>query len=37
MDVDAIVLAGGRGSRLGGVDKATLELDGETSAGFCEA
>jgi molybdopterin-guanine dinucleotide biosynthesis protein A len=30
MDVDAIVLAGGRGSRLGGVDKATLELDGET-------
>lgn len=26
---DAIVLAGGRGSRLGGVDKATLELAGE--------
>lgn len=25
--VDAIVLAGGRGSRLGGVDKAALELD----------
>lgn len=30
VDWDAIVLAGGRGSRLGGVDKATLELDGET-------
>jgi molybdopterin-guanine dinucleotide biosynthesis protein A len=30
MDVDAIVLAGGRGSRLGGVDKAALEMDGET-------
>ncbi|KRC66337.1 hypothetical protein ASE12_17175 [Aeromicrobium sp. Root236] len=29
-DWDAIVLAGGRGSRLGGVDKAALELDGET-------
>lgn len=27
---DAIVLAGGRGSRLGGVDKASLDLDGET-------
>ncbi|MEJ7633873.1 NTP transferase domain-containing protein [Aeromicrobium sp.] len=27
---DAIVLAGGRGSRLGGVDKASLELGGET-------
>ena len=27
---DAIVLAGGRGSRLGGADKAMLELDGET-------
>ena len=27
---DAIVLAGGRGSRLGGVDKAALEVDGET-------
>lgn len=27
---DAIVLAGGRGSRLGGVDKATLEIDGST-------
>lgn len=26
---DAIVLAGGRGSRLGGIDKATLELAGE--------
>lgn len=26
---DVIVLAGGRGSRLGGVDKATLELAGE--------
>lgn len=26
---DAIVLAGGRGSRLGGVDKAALELGGE--------
>ena len=30
MQWDAIVLAGGRGSRLGGVDKATLELDGTT-------
>lgn len=30
MQWDAIVLAGGRGSRLGGVDKATLELDGAT-------
>jgi molybdopterin-guanine dinucleotide biosynthesis protein A len=30
MDVGAIVLAGGRGSRLGGVDKAALELEGET-------
>jgi molybdopterin-guanine dinucleotide biosynthesis protein A len=27
---DAIVLAGGRGSRLGGVDKAGLEFEGET-------
>lgn len=27
---DAIVLAGGRGARLGGVDKATLEIDGTT-------
>lgn len=27
---DAVVLAGGRGSRLGGVDKASLELGGET-------
>ncbi|MEV7395558.1 NTP transferase domain-containing protein [Aeromicrobium sp. NPDC092404] len=27
---DAIVLAGGRGSRLGGVDKAALEIEGET-------
>lgn len=27
---DAIVLAGGRGSRLGGIDKAALEIDGET-------
>jgi molybdopterin-guanine dinucleotide biosynthesis protein A len=30
MDVAAIVLAGGRGARLGGVDKAALELDGES-------
>lgn len=30
MQWDAIVLSGGRGSRLGGVDKATLELDGAT-------
>ena len=29
-DWDAIVLAGGRGTRLGGVDKAALEFDGET-------
>ena len=29
-DWDAIVLAGGRGSRLGGIDKAALEFDGET-------
>ena len=28
--IAAIVLAGGRGSRLGGVDKAALLLDGET-------
>lgn len=27
--IDAIVLAGGRGSRLGGADKAALELSGE--------
>lgn len=27
---DAIVLAGGRGTRLGGTDKAALEVDGET-------
>ncbi len=27
---DAIVLAGGRGARLGGVDKASLDLDGST-------
>jgi len=27
---DAIVLAGGRGSRLGGIDKGSLEFDGET-------
>ncbi len=30
MQWDAIVLAGGRGSRLGGVDKASLEIDGAT-------
>ena len=30
MDVAAIVLAGGRGSRLGGVDKATLQVAGES-------
>jgi molybdopterin-guanine dinucleotide biosynthesis protein A len=30
MDIGAIVLAGGRGSRLGGVDKAALKLEGET-------
>lgn len=30
MQWDAIVLAGGRGSRLGGVDKGSLELDGAT-------
>lgn len=30
MDVEAIVLAGGRGSRLGGIDKAALEIDGES-------
>ncbi|WP_423851837.1 molybdenum cofactor guanylyltransferase [Aeromicrobium sp.] len=30
MTWDAIVLAGGRGSRLGGIDKATLELAGQT-------
>ncbi len=29
-DWDAIVLAGGRGSRLGGVDKAALEFEGDT-------
>lgn len=27
---DAVVLAGGHGSRLGGIDKATLEIRGET-------
>jgi molybdopterin-guanine dinucleotide biosynthesis protein A len=32
-DWDAIVLAGGRGSRLGGVDKGALEIDGETLLG----
>lgn len=30
MDVEAIVLAGGRGSRLGGIDKASLDLEGES-------
>jgi molybdopterin-guanine dinucleotide biosynthesis protein A len=30
MDVGVIVLAGGRGSRLGGIDKATLEVEGES-------
>ncbi len=30
MDVGVIVLAGGRGSRLGGVDKAALQLEGES-------
>lgn len=30
MDVEAIVLAGGRGSRLGGIDKATLDMGGES-------
>ncbi|MCW2801765.1 MAG: molybdopterin-guanine dinucleotide biosynthesis protein MobA [Aeromicrobium sp.] len=30
MDVGVIVLAGGRGARLGGIDKAALELDGES-------
>jgi molybdopterin-guanine dinucleotide biosynthesis protein A len=30
MQWDAVVLAGGRGSRLGGVDKATLQHDGST-------
>lgn len=30
MDVEAIVLAGGRGSRLGGVDKAALDMGGES-------
>lgn len=30
MPWDAIVIAGGRGSRLGGVDKASLEIDGTT-------
>ena len=30
MDVEAIVLAGGRGSRLGGIDKGALELGGES-------
>jgi molybdopterin-guanine dinucleotide biosynthesis protein A len=29
-DVTAIILAGGRASRLGGVDKAALEIGGET-------
>lgn len=28
--LDAIILAGGRGSRLGGIDKAALTLDGKT-------
>lgn len=27
--LDAVILAGGRGSRLGGLDKATLRIDGE--------
>lgn len=30
MEIGAIVLAGGRGSRLGGVDKGALRLDGAT-------
>lgn len=30
IDINAIILAGGAGSRLGGVDKALLEHDGET-------
>ncbi|WFP16676.1 molybdenum cofactor guanylyltransferase [Citricoccus muralis] len=29
MMLDAVILAGGRGSRLGGLDKATLRIDGE--------
>lgn len=29
MTLDAVILAGGRGSRLGGVDKASLRIDGE--------
>ncbi|GGC78428.1 hypothetical protein GCM10011512_01250 [Tersicoccus solisilvae] len=29
IELDAIVLAGGRGSRLGGIDKAALTLDGK--------
>lgn len=30
MDVEAIVLAGGRGSRLGGLDKGALDIGGES-------
>lgn len=30
MAIDAIILSGGRGSRLGGLDKGALLLDGET-------
>ena len=29
LSMDAVVLAGGRGSRLGGVDKAGIVLNGE--------
>ncbi len=36
--LDAIVLVGGRGTRLGGVDKATLVVDGQTLlAGLLDA
>jgi molybdenum cofactor guanylyltransferase len=30
IDVSALILAGGRGSRLGGIDKTTLVVDGES-------
>ncbi len=34
---DAIILAGGRGERLGGVDKALLEVRGQTLLGYAES
>ncbi|MGB6006332.1 MAG: molybdenum cofactor guanylyltransferase [Ornithinimicrobium sp.] len=34
---DAIILAGGRGQRLGGVDKALIDVGGQTLLGYAES